>query len=157
MQKIIPFLWFDHEAEEAVRFYTSIFKDSSIGTITHYATEGPGPAGTVMTVDFQLFGQDFTAINGGPVFKFTPAVSFLVNCETQEEVDLYLQMLTKDGEEEQCGWLKDRFGLSWQIVPTLLGKLMLENDDVKRKNVFDAMLKMHKIEIQPLLDAYNKA
>ncbi len=124
MQKITPFLWFDNKAEEAVRFYTSIFKNSKIGTIARYADDEHGQPGSVMTVMFQLDGQEFMALNGGPVFKFTEAISFFVNCETQAEVDEFWEQLSEGGEKGQCGWLKDRYGVSWQIVPTILGRLM---------------------------------
>src|SRR4051812_19096503 len=124
MQKIIPFLWFDNQAEEAVNFYTSLFKNSKIGTITRYGEGGPGPAGSVMTASFQLNGQEFVALNGGPVFKFTEAISFVVNCEDQEEIDYYWDNLVKGGTPSQCGWLKDKYGLSWQIVPRNLSQLL---------------------------------
>src|SRR5262245_28616676 len=127
-QRIAPFLWFDTQAEEAANFYTSIFKDSKIVTSTRYGDAGPGPKGSVMTVAFQLEGQDFVALNGGPLFKFTEAISFVVNCETQQEVDEYWGKLSKGGQEVQCGWLKDKYGLSWQIVPTILVELLQDKD-----------------------------
>jgi predicted 3-demethylubiquinone-9 3-methyltransferase (glyoxalase superfamily) len=123
-QKIAPFLWFDNQAEEAVHFYSSIFPNSKIGKVARYGDSGPGPKGSVMTIAFQLNGQDFMALNGGPVFKFTEAVSFVVNCDTQEEVDMYWKKLTSGGHEVQCGWLKDKYGMSWQIVPTILSELV---------------------------------
>jgi predicted 3-demethylubiquinone-9 3-methyltransferase (glyoxalase superfamily) len=150
MQKISPFLWFDNQAEEAAKFYTSIFRHSSMGKISRYGDAGPGPKGSVMTVEFQLEGQEFVALNGGPLFKFNEAVSFVVNCETQAEVDYYWAELSAGGEEVQCGWLKDKYGLSWQIVPTILGELMTEKDDAKSQRVVQAMLKMVKLDIRTL-------
>ena len=156
MHKITPFLWFDHQAEEAMYFYTSIFKNSKIGNVTRYGEAGPGPKGSVMTASFELEGQPFTALNGGPHFKFTEAISFYVNCETQEEVDELWDKLTEGGEEVQCGWLKDKFGLSWQIVPTVLGKLLNDPDPEKAKSVTQAMLQMKKIDIEGLKRAYEQ-
>lgn len=156
MQKITPFLWFDHQAEEAVRLYTSIFKNSSIGPIARYGEDTPGQPGTVMTVMFQLDGQDFMALNGGPVFHFTEAISFFVNCETQSEVDELWDKLSEGGEKGQCGWLKDRYGVSWQIVPAILGKLMQDSDPVKAQRVTQAMLKMTKLDIAKLQQAYDQ-
>jgi predicted 3-demethylubiquinone-9 3-methyltransferase (glyoxalase superfamily) len=154
MQKITPFLWFDNNAEEAVNLYTSIFKDSKILQTSRYSDAGPGPKGSVMTVSFQLFGQTFTALNAGPHFKFNESISFVVNCENQEEVDYYWNSLTKDGgSESQCGWLKDKFGLSWQIVPTVLSKLFANPDPVKSKRVMEVMLKMKKMIIADLENA----
>lgn len=155
MQKITPFLWFDDKAEEAVNFYTSIFKDSKIESISRYGDEGPGPAGSVMMENFKLNGQDFMALNGGPVFKFTEAISLFVTCEDQAEVDYYWDRLSEEGETQQCGWLKDKFGLSWQIVPTALGKLMGDSDPEKAGRVMQAMLKMIKIDIAGLQQAYD--
>jgi predicted 3-demethylubiquinone-9 3-methyltransferase (glyoxalase superfamily) len=155
MQKITPFLWFDHRAEEAANFYVSIFKNSKIVTVSRYGEAGPGPKGSAMTVVFQLDGEEFIALNGGPQFKFTEAISFVVNCETQREVDEYWEKLSKDGEESRCGWLKDKYGLSWQIVPTILGKLMSDPDPQKSKRVMEAMLKMQKIVIDDLKRAYE--
>jgi predicted 3-demethylubiquinone-9 3-methyltransferase (glyoxalase superfamily) len=155
MSKITPFLWFDNQAEEAVNLYTSIFKNSKIKEVSRYGEAGPGPAGSVMVVNFELDGQEFTALNGGPVFKFNEAVSFVVNCETQEEVDYLWEKLTEGGEEVQCGWLKDKFGLSWQIVPTKLGELMGDPDPVKAQRVTQAMLKMIKLDITALQRAYE--
>jgi predicted 3-demethylubiquinone-9 3-methyltransferase (glyoxalase superfamily) len=156
MQKITPFLWFDHQAEEAMNFYTSIFKNSKILTVSRYGEEGPGVKGTVMSGTFQLNGQEFMALNGGPVFTFSPAISFFVNCETQEEVDELWEKLSEGGEKEPCGWLKDRFGISWQIIPTILGVLLNDKDPVKAGRVMQAMLKMGKIEIDGLMKAYNQ-
>ena len=156
MQKITPFLWFDDQAEEAMNFYTSIFKNSKIGSITRYGEEGPGPAGTVMIATIQLDGQEFVALNGGPEFKFTEAISFVVNCETQEEVDELWEKLSEGGEEGQCGWLKDKYGLSWQIVPTALGEMMQDKDAEKSGRVMKAMLQMGKIDIKTLRRAYEE-
>lgn len=156
MQKITPFLWFDDQAEEAVKLYTSIFKNSSIGAISHYGENTPGQPGTVMSVMFQLNGQDFMALNGGPIFHFTEAISFFVNCETQAEVDELWEKLSEGGEKSQCGWLKDRYGVSWQIVPTILGKLMQDSDPVKAQRVTQAMLKMTKLDIAKLQQAYDQ-
>jgi len=153
MQKITPFLWFDNQAEEAVKFYTSIFKNSKVGTIARYGESGPGPAGSVMTAAFELEGQPFVALNGGPIFKFTEAVSFVVNCESQDEVDYYWDNLLKGGTPSQCGWLKDQFGLSWQIVPTALSKLLSAKDPQKSRRVMEAMLKMVKLDIKTLEEA----
>ena len=154
MQKIIPFLWFDHQAEEAVKFYTSIFKHSRIGKIARYGEGSPGPIKTVMTVEFQLAGQDFIALNGGPQFKFTEAISLVVSCKTQAEVDHYWKRLSAGGQEVQCGWLKDKYGLSWQIVPAVLGKLLSGKDAARSQRVMQAMLKMVKLNIRKLKDAY---
>jgi predicted 3-demethylubiquinone-9 3-methyltransferase (glyoxalase superfamily) len=157
MQKITPFLWFNDNAEEAVKFYTSVFKNSNIGKIARYDQAGEKasgrPAGSVMTVEFQLEGQEFVALNGGPMFKFTEAISFVVNCETQEEVDYYWEKLSAGGKEVQCGWLKDKFGLSWQIVPTVLGELLSDKDAAKAQRVMQAMLKMVKLDIKKLKQA----
>jgi len=155
MQKITPFLWFDNQAEEAANFYTSIFKNSKILNISRYGEEGPGPAGTVMTATFQLDGQEFTALNGGPVFKFTEAISFFVNCQTQEEVDELWEKLSGGGEEGQCGWLKDKYGVSWQIVPTALMEMLQDRDAEKSQRVMKAMLEMQKIDIKALRQAYE--
>jgi predicted 3-demethylubiquinone-9 3-methyltransferase (glyoxalase superfamily) len=156
MQKISPFLWFDGNAEEAANFYVSIFKNSKILNISRYGDSGPGPKGSVMVVKFQLNGQEFMALNGGPAFKFTEAISFLVNCETQEEVDELWEKLTAGGKEIQCGWLKDKFGLAWQIVPTILGELMTEKDPKKAARVMQAMMQMIKIDINKLQQAYDQ-
>ena len=155
MQRITPFLWFDTQAEEAVNFYTSIFNNSKIGNISRYGEEGPGPAGSVMVVNFQLDGQEFHALNGGPIYKFTEAVSFVINCKTQEEVDHYWDRLTEGGAEIQCGWLKDKYGLSWQIVPTILFELLEDKDPVKTSRVMNAMFGMVKMDIQGLKNAYE--
>ncbi len=157
MQTITPFLWFDSNAEEAAKFYTSVFKDSKILSTARYGDAGPGPTGSVMTVNFQIAGQEFIALNGGPTFKFTEAVSFTVNCETQQEVDSYWSKLSAGGEEGPCGWLKDKFGLSWQVVPTALPKLLKDPDPAKAQRVMKAMLQMKKIEIKELEDAYQHA
>jgi predicted 3-demethylubiquinone-9 3-methyltransferase (glyoxalase superfamily) len=153
IQKITPFLWFDHQAEEAARFYTSIFPNSKINKVTRYNEAGPGPAGSVMTVEFQLEGQSFVALNGGPHFKFTEAISFVVNCETQDEVDNYWEKLSADGAEVQCGWLKDKYGLSWQVVPTALIKLLSDPDPEKAKRVMKVMFMMKKLDIRALEQA----
>jgi len=154
MQKITPFLWFDGKAEEAMRFYVSIFKNSKVGAITRYGDAGPGPKGTVMVVTFQLDGQEFIALNGGPPFTFSPAISFVVNCETQEEVDAFWEKLSEGGEKLQCGWLRDKYGLSWQIVPTVLGEMMQDKDAEKSQRVMKAMLQMNKLDIERLKQAY---
>jgi predicted 3-demethylubiquinone-9 3-methyltransferase (glyoxalase superfamily) len=156
MQKITPFLWFDGKAEEAMHFYVSIFKNSKAGSITRYGDAGPGPKGTVMVVTFQLDGQEFIALNGGPQFTFSPAISFVVNCETQEEVDAFWEKLSEGGEKLQCGWLRDKYGLSWQIVPTVLGKMMQDKDAEKSQRVMKAMLQMNKIDIERLKQAYER-
>ena len=155
LQKITPFLWFDGQAEEAVGFYTSIFKNSRIDGVTRYGDAGPGPKGSVMTIAFELEGQKFTAINGGPVFKFTEAISFVVNCETQQEVDQYWDQLSAGGKEVQCGWVKDRYGLSWQIVPTVLITMLQDKDAERSQRVMRAMLQMVKIDIAGLEKAYR--
>jgi predicted 3-demethylubiquinone-9 3-methyltransferase (glyoxalase superfamily) len=155
MQKISPFLWFDNQAEEAMNFYVSIFKNSKVGNVTRYGEAGPGPKGSVMTASFELEGQHFTALNGGPHFKFTEAVSFVVSCETQEEVDELWERLGEGGQTQQCGWLKDKFGLSWQIVPTVLIELINDPDPAKSRRVTEAMLKMTKIDIAQLWQAYE--
>lgn len=156
-QKITPFLWFDTQAEEAVNFYTSIFKNSKKGAVTRYDDAGAQaagrPKGSVMTASFQLDGQEFVALNGGPQFKFTEAISFVVNCELQQEVDEFWQKLTDGGQESQCGWLKDKFGMSWQIVPTILPEMLADKDPEKSKRVMNAMLQMKKIDIPTLKKA----
>ena len=154
MQKITPFLWFDNNAEEAMNFYTSIFKNSKVLTVSRYGEAGPGPTGTVMTAEFELEGQEFVALNGGPRFKFTEAISFVVNCETQEEVDYFWERLSEGGEKSRCGWLKDKFGLWWQVVPVILAELMSDQDPEKSKRVMQSMLTMDKIEIEPLKRAH---
>ncbi|MGO9274216.1 MAG: VOC family protein [Terriglobia bacterium] len=156
MPKITPFLWFDAEAEEAANFYTSIFKNSKIRSIARYLEGSPGPVGTVMTVAFELDGRPFTALNGGPLFKFNESISFVVNCDTQAEVDEFWEKLSEGGAESQCGWLKDKFGVSWQIVPTVLLEMLQDQDAEKAKRVMQAMLQMHKLEIQALQQAYDE-
>src|SRR5947208_16934745 len=159
MQKIAPCLWFDNNAEEAVKFYASIFKNSKIGKISRYGKEGyeihGKPEGTVLTVDVELIGQTFTALNGGPTFKFNEAISFQVHCKSQKEVDYYWDKLSKGGDEkaQQCGWRKDKYGLSWQIVPTVLGEMLQDKDARKSERVMNALLKMNKIEIKALKQA----
>ncbi len=157
MQKITPFLWFDTEGEEAARFYTSVFPSSRIVDIAYYGAAGPRPEGTVMTVSFELDGQRFVALNGGPEFSFNEAISFEVSCETQEEVDAYWSTLSEGGEEGPCGWLKDKFGVSWQIVPNVLTELLMDPDREKSQRVMRAMLEMKKIEIDGLEQAAAKA
>src|SRR5258705_3545414 len=155
MQKITPFLWFDGKAEEAMNFYVSVFKKSKVVRVTRYGDAGPGPKGTVMSATFQLEGQEFFALNGGSQFTFTPAISFFVNCETQQEVDELWEKLSKGGQEEKCGWLKDKYGVSWQVIPSLLGKLLGDKDPGKAKRVMQAMLEMDKLDIKGLQDAYD--
>ena len=157
MQKIVPFLWFDGQAEEAMNFYVSIFKNSKVVSVTRYGEAGPGKKGTVMWATFQLEGQDFYALNGGPQFKFTPAISLFVNCDTQKEVDELWDKLSAGGRKDQCGWLQDKYGLSWQIVPTILGKLLADKDPAKANRVMQAMLKMTKIDIKDLQQAYDQS
>ena len=152
MQKITPFLWFDNQAEEAMRFYASIFKNAQIGSITRAGQDGP-----VTSVTFRLEGQEFMALNGGPYFKFTEAVSFFVSCETQVQVDELWDKLSAGGEKGQCGWLKDKYGLSWQIVPTVLGEMLQDKDAAKAQRVMEAMLKMTKLDIGRLRQAYEQA
>lgn len=156
MNKITPFLWFDDKAEEAVHFYTSIFKNSKIGSVTRCGEGGPGPNGTVMSATFQIDGQDFIALNGGPHFPFSPAISLFVNCEAQEEVDALWEKLSEGGEQQRCGWLKDKYGLSWQIVPTVLGEMLQDKDAEKSKRVMQAMLQMDKLDINTLRQAYEQ-
>jgi predicted 3-demethylubiquinone-9 3-methyltransferase (glyoxalase superfamily) len=153
MQKITPFLWFDGNAEEAANFYTSIFPDAKVVNMSRYGDAGPGPKGTVMVATFQLAGQEFIALNGGPHFKFNEAVSFVVSCDNQAEVDHYWDKLSAGGSIQQCGWLKDKFGLSWQVVPTVLSELMRDKDPKKTQRVMTAMLQMKKLDIQGLRDA----
>lgn len=154
MTKITPFLWFDTQAEEAANFYCSVFKNSRIVKISRYGEAGPGPQGSVMVVEFELDGQPFLALNGGPHFKFNEAISFSVDCQSQAEVDEYWNKLLEGGEESQCGWLKDRFGLSWQINPTILGEMLSDPDPRKAKRAMEAMLKMKKIDIEALQRAF---
>ncbi|MDN3655125.1 VOC family protein [Ferruginibacter paludis] len=161
LQKITSNLWFDRQAEEAAKYYTSIFKNSKIGRITRYGKEGfeihKMPEGTVLTVEFWLEGQQFLALNGGPLFKFNEAVSFVINCETQEEIDFYWNKLTQGGDEkaQQCGWLKDKFGLSWQVTPTILPDMLADKDSAKSESVMHAMMQMKKIDIAALKKAYS--
>jgi predicted 3-demethylubiquinone-9 3-methyltransferase (glyoxalase superfamily) len=155
MQKITPFLWFDNQAEEAMNFYVSIFKNSKPLSSTRNGDAGPGPKGSVLVARFQLDGQEFVALNGGPTFKFTEAVSFVVNCETQAEIDEMWAKLSEGGAESQCGWLKDKFGLSWQVVPPILGELMGDKDPAKANRVMQAMLQMKKIDIAALKRAHD--
>jgi predicted 3-demethylubiquinone-9 3-methyltransferase (glyoxalase superfamily) len=156
MQKITPFLWFDGKAEEAAKFYTSIFRNSKITGIARYPEGTPGPAGTVMTVSFELDGQKFLALNGGPQFKFNESISFVVNCETQQEIDDLWEKLSAGGAKVQCGWLKDKYGMSWQVVPTVLGKLFQDKDGEKTKRVGQAMMQMKKLDIATLQRAYEQ-
>lgn len=162
MQKIVTNLWFDTDAEDAAKFYVSIFAprygNSQITNVSYYGEGGPGPAGSVLTVAFELAGQEFTALNGGPMFKFNEAISLLVNCETQEEVDeLWVKLTAGGGEESQCGWLKDKYGLSWQIIPTALGEMLSDPDAEKAQRVMQAMLQMRKIDVAMLRKAYDAA
>ena len=154
MQTITTCLWFDDKAEEAAKFYASIFPNSKIIGVARYTDVGPGPTGSVMTVDFELDGRQFVALNGGPLFKFTEAISLFVNCETQKEIDHYWDKLSAGGTIQQCGWLKDRYGLSWQIVPTALGELLQDPDPEKSNRVMQAMLQMSKLDIAGLQRAY---
>jgi predicted 3-demethylubiquinone-9 3-methyltransferase (glyoxalase superfamily) len=153
-QKITPFLWFNDNAEEAITFYTALFKNSGMGSVSRYGADGPGPKGTVMVATFQLEGQQFMALNGGPQFKFTEAISLMVHCDTQQEIDDLWEKLSEGGEKSRCGWLKDKFGLSWQIVPRILGELM--QDGKRAGNVMKALMQMDKIDIATLQHAYNR-
>lgn len=155
MSKITPFLWFDDKAEEAMNFYASIFKNSKVGSVTRYGEAGPGPKGSVMSATFELDGQQFFALNGGPYFTFSPAVSFFINCETQQEIDELWEKLSAGGEKQRCGWLKDKYGLSWQVVPTVLTELLNDKDPEKSKNVMEAMMQMEKLDIETLRSAYD--
>lgn len=157
IQRIAPFLWFDHQAEEAAGFYVSIFPNSKVVKTVRYGEAGPGPAGSVMTVAFQLDGQSFVALNGGPLFKSSEAISFVVNCQTQEEVDHYWDKLSAGGTEVQCGWLKDKFGLAWQIVPTVLPELLSDPDPARSQRLMKAMLAMKKLDIRALQQAYDNS
>ena len=156
MQKITPFLWFDNQAEEAMNFYISIFKNSKVLKVARYGEAGPGPKGTVMSATFELEGQTFYALNGGPLFSFTPAISFFVNCETQQEVDELWEKLSAGGKPDRCGWLKDKYGLSWQIIPAALGEMLGDKDPKKAGRVMQAMMQMGKIEIEGLKRAYEQ-
>ena len=154
MQKITPFLWFDNQAEEAANFYCSVFKNSKVGTVSRYGDSGPGPKGSVMTVAFELGGQNFTALNGGPIFKFTEAISLVVNCEDQEEIDYFWERLSADGGKEvECGWLKDKYGLCWQVVPKILGELIQSDDPKKSERVMKALMQMKKLDVAKLKQA----
>jgi predicted 3-demethylubiquinone-9 3-methyltransferase (glyoxalase superfamily) len=155
IQKITPFLWFDHQAEEAAAFYVSIFPNSRIVKVARYGEGSPGPPGSVMTVEFQLERQSFVALNGGPHFKFTEAISFVVNCQTQDEVDTYWEKLSAGGSDFQCGWLKDKFGLSWQVVPTALSKLLSDPDPEKSQRVMKALMTMKKLDVRALKQAFE--
>ena len=155
MQKITPCLWFDGKAEEAARFYTSVFKKSKMGAVTRYGETGPGKKGSVMTVTFEIEGQEFMGLNGGPEFKFSEAISFIVHCKTQKQVDRYWDRLLKGGKPVQCGWLSDKFGLSWQIVPTILPRMMKDKDPAKTERVMNAVMKMVKLDIKALEKAYK--
>jgi len=157
MQKITPFLWFNDKAEEAMNFYVSIFKNSKVGRVTRYGDAGPGPKGSVMSATFVLDGQEFYALNAGPKYSFTPAISFFVSCETQEEVDDLWEKLSAGGRKDRCGWLQDKYGLSWQIIPKALGQMLGDKDPAKSKRVMMAMLQMTKIEIEGLKQAYEQA
>jgi predicted 3-demethylubiquinone-9 3-methyltransferase (glyoxalase superfamily) len=154
MRKITTCLWFDDQAEEAARFYTSVFKNSRIHEVTYYGEGAPRPAGSVLTVRFELDGQEFLALNGGPLYKFTEAVSFMVNCKTQKEVDRLWEKLSAGPETEQCGWLKDKYGVSWQIIPTVLGKMLSDPDPARAARVMQALMRMKKLDIQGLKKAY---
>jgi predicted 3-demethylubiquinone-9 3-methyltransferase (glyoxalase superfamily) len=155
IQKITPFLWFDHQAEEAAAFYVSIFPNSRIVKVARYGEAGPGPPGSAMTAEFQLEGQSFVALNGGPHFKFTEAISFVVNCQSLDEVDTYWEKLSAGGSDFQCGWLKDKFGLSWQVVPTALSKLLSDPDPEKSQRVMKSLLTMKKLDVGALQQAFD--
>ena len=155
MQKITPFLWFDDKAEEAMNYYVSIFKNSKIGRVARYGEAGPGPKGMVMTASFVLEGQEFVALNGGPHYTFSPAISFVVNCETQEEVDHFWERLSEGGQPQQCGWVTDKYGVSWQIVPVVLVELLSDADTARSQRVMKAMLQMNKIDIETLRRAHE--
>jgi len=157
MQKITPFLWFDGCAEEAIRFYTSVFKNAIIGNIVRYGKGGPAPEGSIMTATFQLEGLNFIALNGSPVFNFTPAISFVVNCDTQEEIDYFWEQLSAGGEKQKCGWVKDRFGISWQIVPSKLAKLLQTSDTKKKNHVMNLLMQMDKLDIEQLERVYTES
>lgn len=155
MQKITPFLWFDNQVEEAINFYTSVFKDSKILSVAKYGKEGPGPEGTVMTAKFMIGGQEFVALNGGPQFTFSEAISFVINCENQEEIDYYWDKLSEGGEEQGPGWIKDKYGVSWQVVPVILTEMLSDEDPLKSQRVMAAMMQMMKLDIKTLKDAYK--
>jgi predicted 3-demethylubiquinone-9 3-methyltransferase (glyoxalase superfamily) len=157
VQKITTFLWFDGNAEEAMNLYVSVFKNSKVVSVTRYGEAGPGPKGTVMSATFELEGQQFYALNGGPQYKFTPAISLFVSCETQQEVDKLWNKLSAGGHKDRCGWLQDKYGLSWQIIPSVLGKMLADKNSRKSQSVMKAMLQMDKIEIAKLKQAYEQA
>lgn len=155
MRKITPFLWFDDKAEEAMNFYCSVFKNSKKGSVMRYGEAGPGPRGSVMSVTFELEGQEFMALNAGPQFSFTPAISFFINCETQEEVDYFWEKLSEGGRKDQCGWLQDKYGLSWQVVPSILGRILGDPDKEKSQRAMKAMLQMKRLDIEDLKQAFE--
>jgi predicted 3-demethylubiquinone-9 3-methyltransferase (glyoxalase superfamily) len=157
VNKFVPCLWFDGRAEEAMAFYTSVFKDSKKAGFTRYGDKGPGPKGSVMTASFTLFGQDFLALNGGPMFQFTPAISLIVNCEDQAEIDHYWNKLAEGGETQVCGWLKDKFGVSWQIVPKAMGEMMLSATPAQREQMMAAVMQMKKLDVAQIRRAYESA
>ncbi|MDB5070464.1 MAG: hypothetical protein JWM87_1575 [Candidatus Eremiobacteraeota bacterium] len=157
MGKITPFLWFDGKAEEAANFYVSIFDNAKIVSVSRYGEDTPGDPGTVMTVEFELDGQEFIALNGGPEYTFTPAISFSIDCKTQAEVDHFWDRLSEGGETIQCGWLRDKYGLSWQVVPSVLPQLLKDENDAKSDAVMQAMLKMIKLDVATLQEAYDRA
>jgi predicted 3-demethylubiquinone-9 3-methyltransferase (glyoxalase superfamily) len=156
-KKITPFLWFDGQAEDAANFYVSIFENAKIHSVSRYGDEAPGTTGTVMTVSFELDGQKFVALNGGPEYKFTPAISFSIDCKTQQEVDHFWNRLSEGGETSQCGWLHDRYGITWQVVPSVLPELLQSDDDAKAEAAMKAMLQMTKLDIELLQEAYDRA
>jgi predicted 3-demethylubiquinone-9 3-methyltransferase (glyoxalase superfamily) len=157
MKSVYPCLWFDNQAEEAVNFYTGIFKDSKIGTVTRYGESGAKSSGqkegSIMTIDFELNGQRYLALNGGPIFKFTPAISMIVSCDTQEEIDYYWAKLSEGGGEVECGWLTDKYGMSWQVVPSMMDEVFRDKDEAKKDRFMAALVKMKKLEIEPLKKA----
>lgn len=155
MNKITPFLWFDNNAEEAVQFYVKVF-DAKIGRLARFGKDGPGPEGSLMTIEFSLFGQEFIALNGGPVFKFNESVSFVINCDTQDEIDYYWEKLSEGGEKSKCGWLKDKYGLSWQITPVILANLIAVGDGNQSQRVMHAMMQMDKLIIADLENAFER-
>ena len=156
MQKIVPFLWFNDQAEEAVNFYVSLFPNSKVTSMSRHGDAGPGPKGSVMSATFQLDGQEFHALNGGPHYTFTPAISMFINCESQQEVDTLWEKLSAGGRKDRCGWLQDRYGLSWQVIPKALGEMLRDKDPQKSKRVMQAMLQMDRIDIAKLKQAYDQ-
>jgi len=156
-QKITPCLWFNDNAEEAVKFYTSVFRNSKVGKVSYYGEGAPLPKGTVLTANFELNGQQFMALNGGPHFTFSPAISFVISCQTQDEIDHYWKEMSADPAREQCGWLQDKFGMSWQVVPAILGKLMSSDDKQKTARMMQTLMKMKKIVIADLVKAYEES